>query len=102
MIFKKPDTATTNSGTLNGIQKEIACECWFTSKGRTKPRLIKILDEQGMIHIIEKIEVIFSEEKNYSGIPTVEHVCKIYYGNLECFVKLIYAKDTCKWTIIFL
>lgn len=90
----------TNEGIIKGMQREIACECWFTSKGKTKPILIKVMDEEGIIHTITDIQVLYSEEKNYSGIRTIEHVCKINLYNRIDTVKIIYNKETCKWTII--
>ena len=38
-------------GTLRGIQKEVACECWFTSSGKLMPLMIKVQDEEGQIQI---------------------------------------------------
>ena len=39
MGFRLGDIADhTDNGTLRGIQREIACECWFTSKGKTIPK----------------------------------------------------------------
>lgn len=92
----------TNHGILKGIQREIACDCWFTSKGKTIPRAIKVMDEEGMVHNIEPVEVLFSEEKTYSGIPTVEHVCNIALGGRKETIKLVYSKHNCKWTIVII
>lgn len=45
MGFRLGDIADhTDNGTLRGIQREIACECWFTSKGKTIPKIIKVMD----------------------------------------------------------
>lgn len=90
----------TESGSIRGIQREIACDCWFTSSGKTIPRLIKVMDEEGFVHTITDIQVLFSEEKTFSGILTVEHVCKIALAGLEKTVKLIYTKENCKWVIV--
>jgi hypothetical protein len=92
--------AHTQAGTIKGVQREIACGCWFTSQGKSIPKLIKVMDEEGKLHIIDQVEVLYSEEKNYAGIPTVEHVCKLILGEREATVKLIYAKDSCRWTIV--
>lgn len=89
-----------DSGTIKGIQREIACDCWFTSKGRSFPRAIKVMDEQGIIHTISDIEILYSEEKNYSGIATVEHICRIRLGAQQELVKLVYTKESCKWNIV--
>ncbi len=87
-------------GILKGIQREIACECWFTSSGRSIPKIIKVMDEEGILHTIRHIELLTSEEKTYCGIQTVEHLCKILLGGRTEVVKLVYTKENCKWTIV--
>ena len=89
-------------GLLQGIQREIACECWFTSQGRIIPKLIKVMDEEGILHTIRHIELLTAEEKTYSGIQTVEHLCKIFLEGRTEVVKLIYTKENCRWTITFI
>lgn len=101
MAFQIGDfTEQTNHGILHGIQREIACECWFTSQGRSIPKLIKIMDENGTLYTIRDIELITAENKNYSGIQTVEHLCRINIGGREAIVKLIYTKKNCRWSIV--
>lgn len=101
MAFRLGDIIEkTDSGVLKGVQREIACDCWFTSKGRSMPRAIKVMDAQGMIHTISDIEILYSEEKTYSGIGTVEHVCKLELGGQSEVVKLVYTKESCKWNIV--
>lgn len=55
-------------GVLHGIQREIACECWFTSSGRSIPKIIKVMDDDGLLHTIRDIELFTTEEKTYCGI----------------------------------
>lgn len=91
-----------DSGALRGIQREIACDCWFTSQGKSLPRAIKVMDAQGHIHSISDIDIIYSEEKKYSGIDTIEHLCRIKLNGSKELVKLIYTKESCKWSIVVL
>lgn len=91
---------TREQGVLHGIQREIACECWFTSNGRSIPQIIKVMDEEGRLYTIRDIELLTAETKTYSGIQTVEHLCRIRIYGTESIVKLIYAKESCRWTII--
>lgn len=87
-------------GRLRGIQREIACECWFTSQGKSIPKLIKIMDAEGVLHTIKEIQVLASEEKTYSGIQTVEHICRINLeGRMET-VKLVFTKESLKWALV--
>lgn len=87
-------------GILDGIQREIACECWFTSKGKSIPKMIKVMDAEGILHTIRDIQVLASEEKVYAGIETVEHLCRIFLEGKKELVKLVYTKEDCKWSII--
>ena len=87
------------AGPVQGKQIEIACECWFTAKGRTKPLMIKIQDENGAIQTIDEIKVNYSEEKNYSGIRSVEYDCTITYDGVMYDVKLIFFKEECRWVL---
>lgn len=90
----------TEAGVMRGIQREIACDCWFTSAGKTIPRAIKVMDEEGQLHTIPVMQVLFSQEKIYSGIGTVEHVCRIPLGGREETVRLVFTKENCKWAIV--
>lgn len=100
MAFRLGDILEkTEQGAPKGIQREIACECWFTSKGKSIPQWIKVLDEEGTLHTIKGVEVLSTEEKAYSGIETVEHLCRITIEGKQTLVKLIFTKETCQWTI---
>lgn len=93
------NTQDKDAGAIKGKQVEIACECWFTKSGRTMPLLIKFQDEEGEIHTIDQIRVIFFEEKNYSGISSVEYDCMIAFREIQYSVKLVFFKQTCKWVM---
>lgn len=88
------------AGKLKGFQREIACDCWFTSAGKTTPRMIKVMDEEGVIHVIDQIQVLYSEEKTYAGIQTLEHVCQVNMGEKMETVKLVFTKENCRWVMI--
>lgn len=85
---------------MKGMQREIACDCWFTSRGRSIPRLIKVMDEEGVLHTIPVSRVLTSETKNYSGVRTTEHICQIPMGERMETVKLIFTNESCRWNII--
>lgn len=90
----------TDAGRPRGLQREIACDCWFTTGGRTIPRLIKAMDQEGMVHTLRVDRVLTAEEKNYAGVATVEHICQITRGDRQQTVKLIYRKESCTWTLV--
>jgi hypothetical protein len=93
-------TDQTNAGAIKGLQEPIACDCWFTSQGKTIPRAIKVMDEEGELHTFHEIRMLSVEERNYSGYPTIEHVCVIDINGKKVTVKLIYSKENCKWTLV--
>ena len=39
------NTQDADAGEVRGEQREVACECWFTSKGRIIPRMLKVQEE---------------------------------------------------------
>ncbi len=89
-----------NAGEFTGQRKEIACHCWFTQKGGTIPLMIKFEDEDGMIHTVKEIEVLYQEKKNYAGISAIEYSCIMTYGGLRLNVKLMFFQEECKWVMV--
>jgi hypothetical protein len=96
------NTQGINSGKVKGTQKEIACDCWFTSTGKSIPRMIKFIDANDELQTIDKIHVKYTETKNYSGIQSIEYGCTIICQGFSRDVKLIFFKDSCKWIMTFL
>ena len=70
------NTQKTEAGPVKGTQREIACDCWFTTNGKIIPRMLKIQDEDGEIRVIKQIAVHSQEAKNFCGIPSVERTNK--------------------------
>lgn len=93
------NTQKTEVPKLPGEQVDIACECWFTSKGHIRPLMLKYQDGQGEIHTIREILIWSEEEKNYAGIPSIEFAATLTYEGRERNVKLIYYKEECRWVI---
>lgn len=46
-----------DAGIVRGIQKEVACECWCSSKEDVIPLMIKLMDEDGEMQVIRDIMV---------------------------------------------
>jgi len=90
----------TNSGLIRGIQKEIACECWFTSTGKMIPLMIKVRDEDGEMLVIRKIEVHYQEKKKYAGIPSIEFDCTLTLLEQGIPAKLIYYQTEGRWVLV--
>ncbi len=96
------NTQSTDAGKIRGNRIDIACACWFTGQKKSIPYLIKFADENGEIQTVNEIRVICAEQKNYSGIPSMEYDCVIALNGIRHNVKLIFLMHECKWIMTFL
>lgn len=80
-------------------QIEIACECWFTSQGKTMPLMIKFQDEDGRIQKIRDIQVNHTEWKRYAGISAIEYDCNAEIQGVDRRVRLIFYTERCRWAM---
>ena len=46
------NTQKEDAGFIKGKQREIASYCWFTSRGKMKPMMLKIEDGDGEIRTV--------------------------------------------------
>lgn len=95
------NTQRADSGPVRGKQREIACQCWFTSKGRITPLMLKIQDEDGEIRTVKQIQVHSQEEKMYAGVASVEFDCSITILEQQIGVRLIYYKEENRWVLVY-
>ena len=93
------NTKEADAGVVRGTQREIACECWFTSTGKMIPLMIKVRDEDGEMLVIKKIEVHYQEKKKYAGIPSVEFDCTLTILEQAIHAKLIYYQTEGRWVL---
>lgn len=94
------NTKDADAGLIRGTQREIACECWFTSTGKMIPLMIKVRDEDGEMLVIKKIEVHYQEKKKYAGIPSVEFDCTLTILDQHIRAKLIYYQTESRWILV--
>ena len=90
-----------DAGFIKGKQREIACQCWFTSKGKVTPLMLKIEDEDGEIRTVRQIQVLTQEEKKYAGVRSLEFECIITILEQKIDVQLIYYKEENRWVLIY-
>lgn len=95
------NTFTTNAGSVRGTQKQIACECWFTSTGKVTPLMLKIQDEDGEIQTVREITVHSQEKKRYAGVPSIEYDCTLVLHGQRVRVWLIFYQSENRWVINF-
>lgn len=95
------NTQKADSGPVRGKQREIACQCWFTSKGKITPLMLKIQDEDGEIRTVKQIQIHSQEEKMYAGVASVEFDCTITILEQQIGVRLIYYKEENRWVLVY-
>ena len=95
------NTQKADAGFIKGKQREIACQCWFTSKGKVTPLMLKIEDEDGEIRTVRQIQVLTQEEKRYAGVRSLEFDCIITILEQKIDVQLIYYKEENRWTLVY-
>ncbi len=90
-----------DAGSVRGIQREIACECWFTSTGKATPLMLKIQDEEGEIQTIRDIIVHSQEKKTYAGVSSIEYDCTLVLHGRGIRAWLIYYQEESRWVVNF-
>ena len=94
------NTQAADAGPVQGMQREVACECWFTSTGKIIPLMLKIKEEDGEMVVVNKIEVHYQEQKKYAGIPSIEFDCTLTVLEKAIRAKLIYYQTQSRWVLI--
>ena len=94
------NTQQSDTGFVRRKEMEIACECWFTSKGKMQPLMFKYQDEHGEIHTIKEIQVHSREEKNLIVSPYTEFGVTINCQGIYMEAKLIFYKKECRWVMV--
>ncbi|MBR1931196.1 MAG: hypothetical protein IJ833_06945 [Lachnospiraceae bacterium] len=83
------------------MQREVGCECWFTSSGKMIPLMIKVKDEDGEIRVIRHIEIHSQVQRQVVGMPSVEFDCTLKVLEQDIRAKLIYYQTENKWLLLF-
>jgi len=95
------NTEAADRGEIRGTQEDIACGCWFTSKGNTIPQYIKYRDGEGVIHGISNIRVLYSERQNFCGIPMMTYSCSAEAEGQEYRFTLLFHLEECRWKLMW-
>lgn len=90
-----------DAGIVHGIQKEIACECWCSSKGEVTPLMIKLVNEDGELQVIRDIMVHSQRKKRYAGIPSTEYDCTLTANGRNIRARLIFYQTEGRWVLNF-
>lgn len=94
-IYEKPPEA----GEIKGKQVDVAVLCWYTASGKAMPRLMKIMDEEGVCREIRDIRVLAAERKFYAGICIWEYRCRMIIENTERVWDLLFQPEKGQWKL---
>ena len=94
------NTQHTENTLPKGKLQEVAVKCWFTSKGESRPLMMKFNTEQEEIITVDGIHVMTVEKQWYAGIQTWKYKCNaIVNGRVQYFI-LLFTPDDCSWKIV--
>ena len=83
-----------------GRMYHIACKTWFTAGGCPRPLSFKFEGDDGILQTVRDLTVLYSEDKNYSGIPSKEYGCQAVIGGFLRNFRLIFYCEACKWVML--
>ena len=78
----------------------IACKNWTTTKGKVILLSFKFEGDDGSIIMVTSIQILYTEDKNFSEIPSREFVCEAIIGGLFETFRLILYCERCKWVMV--
>lgn len=89
-----------DSGAIKGRMYHIACKTWFTATQSVRPLSFKFEGDDGGIQAVNNLNVKYSEDKIYDGIPSKEYGCEAIIGGIRQSFKLIFYMEACKWVMV--
>ena len=85
---------------IAGQYRKVAVGCWFTSKGRAIPQMLKYEDEDGLRHTIEHIQLLKAEKKHYAGILMQRYDCSAMINGVNRNFLLLYHPGENTWDMV--
>ncbi len=89
-----------DSGSPHGKMYHVACMAWFTAGGSPRPLKFKFEDDTGAIQTVSEVRINYSEDKNYSGLPSKEYGCEAVIGGLLREFKLVFYLEASQWVML--
>lgn len=93
------NTDRPDSGIIKREQLPVACGVWFTSTGRTIPKLIKYENQAGERITLTDFQILLQEEKYYCGISTIEYYCQLVNPHHITSFRLLYYIEQKEWKL---
>ncbi len=85
---------------IRGHYHKVAVGCWFTSSGRSIPKIAKYEEADGSLHTLHNIHVLKSEQKYYAGILSRKYVCRSIVDQMEREFILLYHPESGVWDMV--
>lgn len=79
-------------------RKKVAVGCWFTSNGRTIPKIIKYEDDYGTMHTLSDISVVGSMHQEGPRCAQ-NYECVALIDGMKCRFKLLFHPGTNVWEL---
>jgi hypothetical protein len=86
--------------TGDGHTREVAVGCWFTSTGRSIPKLIKYRDADGSLRLLRDIQILYAEQTRSAGRLSQRYDCRTRLDGRELDFTLLYQPLTNSWHMI--
>ena len=85
-----------DAGMIRGSQQDIACECWFTQKGKIIPLMIKVQDEDGEINYRQRYlsYSYYIYRVDYHNAQPFTRIAEYSISGYEDVTILSYGEDT--------
>ncbi|HIR04444.1 MAG TPA: hypothetical protein IAB28_00515 [Candidatus Copromonas faecavium] len=97
-VSKLPPNAQQEEA--KGRRYPVACKTWFTSEGEVLPLSFKFKDDNGELQMVKHLTVKWSEDRNYSGIPSKEFLCEAVIGGFLREFRMIFDTGSCEWKLV--
>ena len=78
----------------------IACKVWFTAGGDSVPLSFKFEGDDGQMQYVNPLKILYTEDKNYSGVPSREYGCEACIGGISREFRLLFYMEACKWVML--
>ena len=81
------------------ISRKVAVGCWFTSNGKTIPKIIKYEDDNCTVHTLSDIRLVDAMYKE--GLKSSQcYECIALIDGMKCKFKLLFHPGDNVWDLI--
>lgn len=96
MVFKMP-VPKHGEDAREYKRVPIACDCWFTTSGKSIPRFFRYEDEAGIRHTVSEIQLLKSQKRNMAAIPVMMYDCVAMIEGVSYQIILYHYTESGKW-----